>query len=179
DDRLEHQLEGGLDHPVPHRGDPQVAELAAPLGDVPHPDREWAEGAGLEGGPKVGEERLLAPRGGDVVGGCAVHPRRAGSSITPNPAPRHYQEGRVTHEVVQVTEPTMRIVGGPSVQLRLDVQYPLPGLGKVGPRSPGVHRRPPAVPIRRLRSRWVPSPCDRLSRPRTTTDPPPRRRVIS
>jgi hypothetical protein len=42
------------------------------------------------------------------------------------------------------------------------------------PRSAGVHRRPPDVPGSLLLARWVPLPCGRLSRPRTTTDPPPR-----
>jgi len=35
------------------------------------------------------------------------------------------------------------------------------------------------MPVPKLRTRWVPSPCGRLSRPRTTTDPPPRPRAIS
>ena len=44
----------------------------------------------------------------------------------------------------------------------------------------GVHQRPPshAVPSL-LRTRWSPSPCDRLSRPRTTTGPPPHPAAIS
>jgi hypothetical protein len=40
-------------------------------------------------------------------------------------------------------------------------------------------RRPPDCPATALLARWVPSPCDRLSRPRTTTDPPPRPGAIS
>ena len=73
----------------------------------------------------------------------------------------------------------MRVVGSPLVQLGLDLQYPPLGLIEVGPRRVGVHQRPPGIPVLRLRTRWVPSPCGRLSRPRTTTDPPSRCRVIS
>ena len=65
------------------------------------------------------------------------------------------------------------------VQLRLDLQYPVLCLDEVEVRCVGVHRRPPALPVQLLQARWVPSPCSRLSRPRTTTDPPPRLLVIS
>ena len=50
---------------------------------------------------------------------------------------------------------------------------------EVGPRRVGIHRRPPDIPVPALRTRWVPSPCGRLSRPRTTTGPPPHPRAIS
>ena len=44
------------------------------------------------------------------------------------------------------------------------------------PRNAGVHQRSPRSALI-LRTRWNPSPCDRPSRPRTTTGPPvpPRR----
>ena len=60
----------------------------------------------------------------------------------------------------------------PLVQLRLHREYPRLGLIEVGPRRAGVHQRPPRSALM-LRTRWTPSPCDRLSRPRTTTGPPP------
>ena len=53
------------------------------------------------------------------------------------------------------------------------------GLDEARPRRVGVHRRPPGIPATVLRTRWVPSPCARLSRARTTTDPPSRPGVIS
>jgi hypothetical protein len=37
-----------------------------------------------------------------------------------------------------------------------------------------IHQRSPGIPALRLLTCWLPSPCDRLSRPRTTTEPPPR-----
>src|ERR1035437_4808979 len=85
--------------------------------------------------------------------------------------PRHHKEGGIGHEVVQVTELTIRAVSCPLVQLRLHTQYPGFGLCEVGPRIVGIHRRTPAVATALLLTRWVPSPCRRLSRPRTTTDP--------
>ena len=57
------------------------------------------------------------------------------------------------------------------MQLRLHRVYPLLGLIEVGPRRAGIHRRPPCFALT-LRTRWTPSPCARLSRPRTTTGPP-------
>ena len=46
------------------------------------------------------------------------------------------------------------------------------------PRCARIHRRPPrSAP--RLRTRWTPSPCGRLSRPRTTTGPPPHPASVS
>jgi hypothetical protein len=45
-----------------------------------------------------------------------------------------------------------------SLRVGLDLQYPLLGLIEVGPRSVGVHQRPPDLPVRLLQARWVPSP---------------------
>jgi hypothetical protein len=60
----------------------------------------------------------------------------------------------------------------PSAQLGLDLQYPQAGLIEARPRRVGIHRRPPDIPATALPACWVPSPCNRLSRSRTTTDPP-------
>jgi hypothetical protein len=102
-------------------------------------------------------------------------PIDAGGSCTlvgPHPAPRHDEESRVIHEVVKVIEATVRVGRRPLVQLRLHLAYPPLGLNEAGPRRAGVHRRPPQSAVM-LRTRWAPSPCGRLSRPRTTTSPPP------
>src|SRR5487761_114358 len=51
------------------------------------------------------------------------------------------------------------------------------------PACTGIHRRPPLDALK-PRTRWTPSPCGRLSRPPTSTSPPPhlididRRRVF-
>src|SRR6266511_2225451 len=49
----------------------------------------------------------------------------------------------------------------------LDPQYPCA-------RRAGIHQRPPALPVPPRPARCLPSPCGRLSRPRTTTKAPPR-----
>jgi hypothetical protein len=87
EDRLQHQLERGLDHPVPDGRDPQPALLAAGLGDQPLPHRQRHKPPGLQVGPELGEERLLAPHGRDVVGRLAIYPGRAGALVALDPAP--------------------------------------------------------------------------------------------
>ena len=82
------------------------------------------------------------------------------------------------NEVEEVIETTTRITDRPLVQLRLHLVYPQLGLIEVGPQIAGIHQRSPRSPLM-LRSCWAPSPCDRLSRPRTTTGPPPHPGSIS
>src|SRR5215216_6488094 len=174
-DRLQHQLQGGLHHPVPHGRDPQPALLgAAGFGDHPLPHRQRPEAAVLQAGPQLREKLLLAPHGLDVVGGLAVHARRAGTLVAPHPTPPNQQERRVTDEVEQITKPTGPILDRPSVQLGLDSQYPRLRLlnGERRPRRAGIHRRPPSLPVTLLRTCCRPSPCDRLSRPPSTTAAP-------
>src|SRR5215207_9712350 len=174
-DRLQHQLERGLHHAVPHGRDPQPAPLAAAgLGDQPLPHGQGTKAAVLQAGPQLGEEGLLAPHGLDVVGGLAVHAGRAGTLVAPHPTPPNQQERRVTHEVEQIIKPTVRIVGCPLVQLGLDPQYPRLRLLQRERRRwrAGVHRRPPGLPATLPRTCCRPSPCARLSRARTTTTAP-------
>jgi len=174
EDRLQHQLERGLDHPIPDGRDPQPALLAAGLWDQPLPHRQRHKPPGLQVGPELGEERLLAPHRRDVVGRLAIHPGRAGALVALDPAPPNQQERRITDEVVEVAEPTRLLVGCPLVQLGLDPQYPRLGLFSRGPRCVGIHQRPPGMPAPLLRTRCRPWPCGRLSRPRTTTAAPSR-----
>src|SRR4029453_17126874 len=174
-DRLQHQLQGGLHHPVPPGPYPQPASLAAAgLGDQPLPHGQGPEAAVLQAGPQLGEEGLLAPHSLDVVGGLAVHAGRAGTLVGPHPTPPNQQERRVTHEVEQIPKPTGPILDRPSVQLGLDPQYPRLRLlhGQRRPRRAGIHRRPPSLPATLLRTCCRPSPCDRLSRPPSTTAAP-------
>src|SRR6266496_6221922 len=175
-DRLQHQLERGLHHAIPHGRDPQPAPLGrgAGLGDQPLPHGQGPKAAVLQAGPQLREEGLLAPHRLDVVGGLAVHPGRAGTLVAPHPTPPNQQQRRITHKVEQIIEPTSRIVGCPSVQLGLDSQYPRLRLlnRQRGPRRAGIHRRPPSLPATLLRTRCRPSPGARLSRARTTTAAP-------
>jgi hypothetical protein len=162
EDRLQHQLERGLDHPVPDGRDPQPALLAAGLWDQPLPHRQRHKSPGLQVGSELGEERLLAPHGRDVVGRLAIYPGRAGALVALDPAPPNQQERRITDEVVEVAEPTCLLVGCPSVQLGLDPQYPRLGLFSRRPRCVGIHQRPPGMPAPLLRTRCRPSPCPPL-----------------
>src|SRR5215218_6318382 len=182
-DRLQHQLERGLHHAIPHGRDPQPAPLAggAGLGDQPLPHGQGPKAAVLQAAPQLREEPLLAPHRLDVVGGLAVHSSRAGTLVAPHPTPPHQQERRVTHEVEQLHKPTVRIVGCPLVQLGLDPQYPRLRLlnRQRGPRRAGVHRRPPGIPAPTPRTCCRPSPCARLSRARTTTAAPSPPKALS
>src|SRR5664280_1180512 len=51
-------------------------------------------------------------------------PGGARPAIAPHPTPCHQQHGGVDNEIEQIVEPASRILAGPSVQLRLDPQYP-------------------------------------------------------
>jgi hypothetical protein len=170
EDRLQHQLQGGLHHPVRGRRDAQAPQLARRLGDrlLPHPGR--GEAACLERCSQPAEELPDAE-----VDGARNHPINSGGAsalVAPHPTPRHDEERRVIHEVVEVIEATARIGLRPLVQLGLHLVYPPLGLLEVGPRIADVHRRaPPSASL--LQPRWGPSPCGRLSRPPTTTTPPP------
>src|SRR5262249_31549579 len=81
-------------------------------------------------------------------------------------------EGRVIDEVAEIIETAATIGHRPSVQLPLHHPYPRLGLTEAWPRCAGVHQRPPGSPWM-PRPRSAPSPCARLSRPRTTPVPPP------
>jgi len=158
---------------------PEPAHLASSLGDHPLPYRHRLEAARPKISPQLRQQRQCAASGLDRVGGLPVHPGRPRPSVCPHPPPRNQQEGRITDEVVEVIEPTVFIIGCPSVQLCLDLQYPRLRLFAVRPRRAGVHQRPPGMPVPPLRARCLPSPCSRLSRPRTTTEAPPRLRALS
>ena len=100
-------------------------------------------------------------------------------SIAPHPSPRHREEGGIADEVEQVTEPTIEGHRSPIGAAWSGSPVPWPRLLRA---SAMVRRCSPATSWHAspsLRTRWVPSPCGRLSRPRTTTDPPPHPGAIS
>jgi hypothetical protein len=155
-DRLEHQLEDGLDGPVAGGGDPKSPQLASFLRNQPLAHWHRAEPSGLEVDAQLGEERLAAAT--DRARCHAVDAGRPGSPVAPHPLPGSHQEGGVTDEVVEVIEPAIGVVGCPSVQLGLDPQYPRLGLLGRRPQCAGVHRRPPGLPAPALQTRCRPSP---------------------
>jgi hypothetical protein len=143
EDRLQHQFQGRLDHPVPDGRDTQAAFLAASLGNHALPHGQRAEAAVFHLRPQLQEEVLHAPHRLDIESRPAIHACRARALIAPHPSPANQQEGRVRHEVEQVTEPAMTIIAGPTVQFGLDFQYPalcqVEGVLKL--RITGIHRR--------------------------------------
>ncbi len=178
EDRLEDQLEAGLHAPIARGRNSQSPQLARGLRDHPLAHRQRRERARPEIISQLTQE-LLAVLGADRARLHSIDTSRSCSSITPHTIPADRQKGRVANEIEQVIKPTIRTVDRPSVQLGLDLQYPRAGLIEARPRRVGIHRRPPGIPATALPACWVPSPCDRLSRPRTTTDPPPRPGAIS
>ena len=176
-DRLEHQLERGLDDPVTCGRDPEPAQLAARLRDHPLAHRQRPKRPGLELGSQPGQQRL-----GVRADGARHHPVDTGRPcppVAPHTVPTDQQEGGISDEVVEVIEPTTGIIGRPTVQLGLDLEYPCARLRKARPRRAGIHRRPPRLPASTLPTCCRPSPCTRLSRARTTTAAPPRPEAIS
>ena len=141
EDRLQHQFQGCLDHPVGDRGDSQPAKLAAGFGDHPLTHRQRPEAAVTHLRPQLVEELLNALHRLDRRGGSPVDPGGGGTLVAPHPLPRHQQERGISDEVVQIIEPAMRIITGPSVQLGLDLQYPSLRLKQRVLQFVGVHRR--------------------------------------
>jgi site-specific DNA recombinase len=169
EDRLEHQLQHGLHDPVGRGRDAKTPELARRLGDhlLPHPGRGVPASLQI-----VSEPRQELPVGGDGSRSDAIDAGRACALVGLDPVPRHNEERGVIDEVVEVIKPAARVADRPVVQLGLHREYSPFGLIRAGPRSAGIHQRPPRS-ASSLRTCWTPSPCGRLSRPRTTTGPPP------
>src|SRR4051794_15384156 len=174
--RLEHELGRRLHDPVAHRRDAQASELPRALRDQPLTRRQRTVRAVLELLTEPCEDTLhadlLDPRAGLTIDTGGPRP-----PVAFHPLPRDQQRRGVTDQVEQVAETRQLILGCPSVQLGLPSQYPLGRQGGVKRRE-RLHARPPE---RRLtpRSCCPPSPCGRLSRPRTTTRTPPRPARIS
>ena len=141
-DRLQHQGQRRLDHPVGDGRDPQAALFAACLRDHPLPHRHRAETAVLQTRPQPVEELLHPHDGLHVVGALPIHARRLGAPVVPHPIPRHQQERGIGDKVEHIIKPAMRIIPGPTVQLRLDPQYP--SARRIGGslQLAGVHQRP-------------------------------------
>ena len=141
-DRLQHQSQRRLDHPVGDGRDPQAALLAARLGDHPLPHRHRAEAAVLQTRPQPVKELLNPHHRLHVVGTLAVHASGLGALVVPHPIPGHQQEGGIGDKVKQIVEPAMRIIPGPTVQLRLDLQYPSGRHPGDGLQLTGIHQHP-------------------------------------
>src|SRR5680860_915025 len=174
EDGFEHQLEGGLHYSVPHGGDTRATSLSRPrFGDQLLPYGLRPERAGLELATQIAKEGLDAPTSLDAVSGLTVDASSAGALVLPDPPPGQEQEGRVRDEVGKIIKPAALVLADPAVQLGLNLQYPGFRLFWARPRCTRAHGRPPGLSVLLLRTRCLPSPCGRLSRPRTTMQAPP------
>ncbi len=77
EDRLEHQLEGGLHDAVTDRRDPQIAQLAAALGDRALLDRQRPERPGAKLLTELAQEPPHTLPDLDLIGGLPIDPGRA------------------------------------------------------------------------------------------------------
>ena len=177
EDRFQHQLQRRLHHPVGDGGDAQPAHLPATagLGDHAFTHRHRTELARLHLRPQIVQETLDT----SVLEVDGPRPSTPADLAPVLPATRCHATFSVAGSCTRLNRSSKRaarIGRRPTVQLGLHPRYP-----RERPHrdrsvwSAGVHRR-----ISRHRSllaaryRCRPSPCDRLSRPRTTTAAPPR-----
>ena len=125
EDRLQHQLQGCLDHPVARRWrSPGGAACRPPWGSSAR-----APAAGGSCGPSA----ATAARRGTPRRPARPRWSRRSAPSTPAvrapllPRTRSHATSRnagIGDEVEQIIEPAMRIITGPTVQLGLDLQYP-------------------------------------------------------
>ena len=177
EDRLQHQLQGRLHHPVGDGRDAQPAQLADPgLGDHPFPHRQRTETARPSTDPAARSRNSSTP--------CRSRPRRR-SCRRPRPCgrpccprTRSHATNRNAGSVTRLNRSSNRRSGS-SLAQRCSLVW-ISSTRCLGPQQAdrsghsvftGVS---PGIPALRLLTCWPPSPCDRLSRPRTTTAPPPR-----
>ena len=104
------------------------------------------EGPVLQVGAYSGQEPDHAACGRlDPRGGPAVDPGCSRPFVRPDPAPRHREERRIRHKVVQVIEHAARISRGPVVKLGLNTRLPAwpPPAGRATRPDPQRRRRCP------------------------------------
>jgi len=181
-DRLQHQLQRRLDHPIGHGCNTEASHLSRPApvwgSYVPAPAvaGTYPSSAGHAGLHEPPDTDALF----DIGDPQAVDARRVRAPVARDPVKRHDQRRRIMHEVEQIIEPAARISRRPTVKLGLhpDTRDHAPyGLSSRAPAFTGASFGIAASFPSRNRCR--PSPCDRLSRPRTTTAAPPRPGPIS
>jgi hypothetical protein len=88
EDRLQHQHQTRLDHPISNGRDPQPAEPARRLRDLPFLHRRGSELPSLHPKAKIGEELPGQLRGLDRTHCHLVDPSRTCPGVTGNPLPR-------------------------------------------------------------------------------------------
>jgi hypothetical protein len=169
EDRLQHLQDSGLNDPVPDRRHTQRPELArfSAFGDHHAPDRCRLIRRIAEHRPRISQEAFDPVAALDGPHGHPVRTRRACPAIARDAPPRHPEVTGVGDPVPHVPVGAVRFGPTPPVEFALNVEKPcLVGLIN------GVHRflSPSCTSPHKS---WSPSPCGRLSRPRTTTGPLP------
>jgi len=118
EDRLQHRLGGGLDHPIPDRRHPEVPLSPIRLRDAHPLDRQGSIVALSKLGGQLVEE-FLDPLALDLLDGDTVHAR--GSPVASNLLPSALQEVLAVDLVVQRVEASARRPLGRPVQLDLEL----------------------------------------------------------
>jgi hypothetical protein len=142
EDRLQHGLEAGLDHPVGHGRYPQRPQLAAGLRDHHLPYLNRPELPTLERIAELAQERLHPDPRLDTGHRGPVDSRSPRSCVRGHPFPRVYQESRIMNEIEQVIEPAGGLLSRPTMQFGLHPPYR--EVGRIGIRplhGVGIHRR--------------------------------------
>ena len=172
EDRLQHQLERHLDQSVSERRNAQRTELSrlARLRDQPLPNRLWPVNSLSQVLPDILQKACdtIGPPF-DRLSRHAIRARCIAARVTGQPLPSVRQRSAVAYNVEQIREPFLRVRSTPPIQLALHVEN-----------EPGIHRVGQGVHLLLARCiHCLPSPCGRLSRPRTTTQAPSPLRVFA
>jgi hypothetical protein len=142
EDGLEHQFQACLDHPVGDSGNPEFPEFPGITFRNQHlPHFVRPEPARFQRVPDLIQESHDPDRGFDP-GRCGlVDSCGPGALIGGHALPRGHQERRVADEVEQVTEPAIRVLDRPAVQLGLHPPYHDAGREIIRPgHGTGIHR---------------------------------------
>ena len=148
-------------HPGPVRCAGGRPSISPPPGDSRHPappPRIETPSTSLHR-CRVGPERLLAFR----TMGFSGPPSELDVRLSPHPALHVLMPLECLTRASGSARPGNDIARWryrPLVQLRLHREYPRLGLDQAGPRSAGIHQRPPRR-ASALRAHWTPLPCTR------------------
>ena len=170
EDRLQHQLEGHLDQFVSERRNAQRTELSRlALASGSASAEQVVAGNSLSQSCRIFPESLRHDR-------VALRSPFASRDPCPvyccpgyGPAVAKREARFAVDTMLNTREPFLRVRSTPPIQLALHVEN-----------EPGIHRVGQVVHL--LLARFIhclPSPCGRLSRPRTTTQAPSPLRVIA
>ena len=169
---LQHHFERHLDQSILKRGDAQGPELSrfARFRDQPLPNRLGPVGSMPQVLPDILQkacDTIGAPF--DRLPRHAIRARCIAAPVTSQPFPSVDERSAVADNIEQIRKHHRGVRGTPPIQLALHVEN-----------EPGIHRVGQEVHLLLAQCiHCLPSPCGRLSRPRTTTQAPSPRRMIA